>query len=455
MARLRPRSGSTFSGLLLVIIGILLLLHNYRGVDLGGVLHHFWPLFLIVWGLVKLYERTAGSGSGDPGTARVTAGEIFLVLGLLLVVGMVVGVDRGKDYFGKRGIDVNIGDWGDVHSFDLEVAPKAVPPNARILIRGTRGDITVRTADTSEIRLSAEAKVHSWNESDAEKIGKRVTVEIVQNGDGYEIRPAGAADSNSKVAVDMDITVPRKATVSVRNEKGAINVSEMATPVNIGSKNGDIEVRDTGGDVSIDASGGDITVSDTKGDVKISGRGGEVNVSAATGGLTLNGEFVGPIRVDKLAKGVRFISHRTDLTLTQLTGHLETGSGNLSITDAAGNLSLRTNSYDISLEDVTGKLKIENRDGRVSVRFSTPPKDDIEIINASAPISLSLPGNSSFEIVADTRSSDIDSEFESSTLVKNKTNSGDSHFEGKYGPSRGPKITLKTSYGAIAITKTS
>jgi hypothetical protein len=451
MSRLRPRSGSTFSGLLLVIIGILLLLHNYRGVDLGGVFRHFWPLFLIIWGLVKLYERTAGSGSGDPGTARVTAGEIFLVLGLLLLVGIVVGVDRGKDYFGKRGIVV---DLGDVHSIDVEVAPKAVPPNARILIRGTRGDITVRTADTSEIRVSAEAKVHAWNEPDAEKIGRGVSVEIVQNGDGYEIRPAGAAESNSKVAVDMDITVPMKATVSVRNEKGAINVSEMATPVNIASKNGDIEVRDTGGDVSIDASGGDITVSDTKGDVKISGRGGEVNVSAATGGLTLNGEFVGPIRADKLAKGVRFISHRTDLTLTQLTGHLETGSGNLSITDAPGNLTLRTNSYDISLEDVTGKLKIENRDGHVSVRFSTPPKDDIEIIDASAPISLSLPGNASFEIVADTRSSDIDSEFESSTLTKNKTNSGDSHLEGKYGPSRGPKITLKTSYGAIAITKT-
>jgi hypothetical protein len=455
MARLRPRSGSTFSGLLLVIIGILLLVHNYRGVDLGRVFFHWWPLFLIVWGLVKLYERTAGSRSGDPGTARVSAGEIFLVLGLLALVGIVVGVDRGKDYLGTQGVDINIGDWGDAHSFDLEVAPKAVPPNARILIRGTRGDITVRTAETAQIRVSGEVKVHSWSESDADKLGKKITVEIVQNGDGYEIRPAGVADNSSKVAVDMDITVPLKATVAIRNEKGAINVSGMAAPVNISSKHGDIEVRDTAGDVSIDASGGDITVADTKGDVKISGRGGEVRVSSAAGGLTLNGEFVGPIRTDKVAKGVRFISHRTDLTLTQLTGHLETGSGNLSIADAAGNLALRTNSYDISIENVTGKLKIENRDGDVSVRFSTPPKEDIEISNASAPISLSMPGNSSFEIVADSHSSDIDTEFDSSTLTKTKTKSGDSHLEGKYGPSRGPKITLKTSYGAIAITKTS
>ena len=444
-----------FSGLLLITIGVLVLLHNYRGVDLGSVLVHWWPLFLIVWGLVKLYERTAGSSSGDPGTARVSAGEVFLVIGLLLLVGLVVAADRTKEIIGKKGIDVNVGDWTDAHSFDLDAASKTVPSNARITIRGTHGDITVHTGDTSEIRVAGTAKVHSWNESDAEKLAKKSSVEIVQNGDGYDIRPAGAADNNSKVAVDMDITVPMKATVSVHNEKGDISISDMVTPVTINSKHGDIEVRDTGGDVSIDASGGDITVSDTKGDVKISGRGGEVAVTSATGGLTLNGEFVGPIRADKVAKGVRFLSHRSDLTLTQLAGHMETGSGNLTITDATGNLTLRTNRNDISIENVTGKLKLENRDGNISVRFSTPPKEDIEITNTSAPISLSLPSNSSFEILADCRSSDIDSEFEASTLTKTTANSGDSHLEGKYGPSRGPKITLKTSYGAIAITKTS
>jgi hypothetical protein len=454
MARLRPRSGGIFTGFLLITIGALLLLHNYRGIDLGTVLFHWWPLFLIIWGAVKLYERTAGSRSGDPGTARVTTGEVFLVLGLLLLVAMVAAVDRAKDYAWRRGVDVNIGDWRDAHSFDLEVAPKPVPPNARISVRSTRGDITVRAGDTSEIRVTGQARVRSWNESEASKIGKQATVEIVRNGDGFEVHPTGSADGSSRVAVDMDIVVPAKASVSIRSERGAITVSDLSTPVTISGKSGDIEVRSTAGDVSIDASGGDIKVSDTKGDVKISGRGGEVAVTSATGGLTLNGEFVGPIRADKVAKGVRFVSHRTDLTLTQLTGHLETESGNLNIVDAPGNLSLRTNRYDISIENVAGKLRIENRDGNVSLRFSTPPKEDIEISNASASISLTLPGNSNFEIAADCHSGDIDTEFQAGTLTKSTTNSGDSHLEGKYGSSRGPKIILKTTYGSISISKT-
>jgi len=104
---------------------------------------------------------------------------------------------------------------------------------------------------------------------------------------------------------------------------------------------------------------------------------------------------------------------------------------------------------------IAGRLKIENRDGNVNVRFSEPPKQDIEISNASASIALSLPSQSSFDIAADCHSGDIETEFEAGTLTKSSTKSGDSHLEGRYGTARGPKITLKTSYGSISINKTS
>ena len=52
-------------------------------------------------------------------------------------------------------------------------------------------------------------------------------------------------------------------------------------------------------------------------------------------------------------------------------------------------------------------------------------------------------------------SGDIDSEFQADSLKATKTESGDSHLEGKYGKGRGPKITLKTTYGGISIHKTS
>jgi len=451
MANSRPRGSSLFSGMILIFVGLLLLLHNYQGLDIRMVLGHWWPLLLIVWGAVKLYERTAASRAGDPGSARITGGEILLVFGLLALLGIVVGSEIIRD---KLPREIS-GEWGNRFDYHLDVAPKTVPADARITIRNARGDISVHASDDSQIRVSGKKFAHSWSEKDAEHLAGPVTYEIGQNGDGYEIHPSGANSSDSRVSFDLDVSVPKKASLTIRNERGGVTVSDLAKPVTINTTNGDVEARDIAGDVTIDTRKGDVKVSDTKGNVKLSGHGGEVNVSGVSGGLTLDGEFYGPIRADKVAKGVRFISQRTDLTLAQLTGHLEAGSGNLEIADAPGNLTLRTNSYNVTIENASGKVKVDNRNGDVDVRFSTPPKEDIEINNASASITLTLPDSSSFEILANCHSGDTNNEFHSDSLKQTSTESGDSHLEGKYGSGRGPKITLKTSYGSISLHKNS
>ena len=453
MATSRHRARGIFPGTVLLATGFLLLLHNYRGLDLRDVVLRWWPLALIFLGAVKIYERVVATRSGDAASARVTAGEIFLVIGMLALVGTVVAFEYTKGVITDELPDADIG-FGDSYAFDLDVPAKPVPADARVTIRNGIGDVSVRASDTAEIRISGKKRARGWSESDAEHRAESVSVEVVENGDGYEIHPTGISAGDSRMGVDMEIEVPKKATVTVRSDRrGAITVSDMTTPVSIYSTRGDVEVRGTGSDVNVGMRKGDIKISDTKGNVKISGRGGEVNVASATGSLTLEGEFFGPIRADKISKGVRFLSQRTDLTLTQLTGHLETGSGNLEIVDAPGDMSLRTNRYNVTVENATGKVRVDNRDGDIELRFPSPPKEDIEATTTSASVSLTVPGSASFNILADCHSGDIDSEFSADTLKKTSVQSGDSHLEGKYGTGRGPKIMLKTSYGSISIHK--
>ncbi|MGC1311864.1 MAG: DUF4097 family beta strand repeat-containing protein [Candidatus Acidiferrum sp.] len=454
MAQSRQRSSGIFTGLVLLTVGALLLLHNYRGFELGDVLLHWWPLALIFLGAIKLYERMVFSRSGDPNSARISGGEILLVVGMITLLSCVVAYDYTRQAIGDKFSGDAFG-FGDAYPFDLDVVPVNVPANARITVRGGRGEITVRASDTPEIRVSGKKNIHAWNETDAQRRAGPISVEIVQSGDGYEVRPTGLGSSDSRISIDMDIQVPKKASLIVRNEQGDITVSDMAMPVSITSASGDVEVRDTGSDVTIEMQKGDVKVSDTKGDIKISGKGGQVDVASATGSFTLDGEFYGPIRADKITKGLRFISQRTDLTLTSLTGHMETSSGNMEIVDAPGDIALRTNRYSVDIENATGKIDVDNRDGDVTLRYSTPPKQDINNSNTNAEISLTLPESASFDILADCHSCDIDSEFSSDGLKKTSTESGDSHLEGRYGKERGPKITLRTSYGSISIRKTS
>jgi len=446
MARTQARSSGLFSGLVLLSAGILLLLHNYGHLDLHEFFTRWWPLLIIFWGMVKLYERTVGQRFGSGGT--ISAGEVFLVLGMLALMGMVVAVDYGKEKLGDTIEDIR----GDNYAFDLDVSPKEIPPNAHVVVRTTRGDITVRPSDDAEIRVTAKKNVKTWSETEAGRIAKPVNVEITKNGDIYEVHPTGYDLSDARIRVDLEVSVPKKSTLTLKTDKGDVTASDFAAEVGVTNQNGDVEVRDTAADVMIERRKGDVKVSNTKGDVKVSGKGGEIEVSSATGSLTVDGDFYGPVRADRITKGVRVVSAKTDLTLSGLSGHMEASSGNMDIVDAPGNLNLRTRDVEVSIENPGGKVNIDNRNAQTTVRFSSAPKDDVQITNSSAGISLTIPGSSSFEIVADCRNCDIESEFPG--LAATKGESGDSHLAGKYGSGHAAKITLKTSYGNIELRRT-
>ncbi len=446
MARTQTRSSGLFSGLVLLSVGILLLLHNYGHLRLQEFFAHWWPLLIIFWGAVKLYERTLGRRFGSSGGA-VTGSEVFLVLAMLCLLGIVVTVEIGKEKLGEV-IDIP----GDRFSYDVDVSPRAIPANARVLVRTTRGDITLRAADDQQIHVSAKKNVKTWNEKEADRIAQPATVVITQNGDDYEVHPSGYDSSDPRFSMDMEVAIPAKSPVTVRVDKGDVDISDLAAGVSVVDKLGDVGVRGTTGDVSIEMTKGDAKVSDTVGDVKISGRGGEVEVNTATGTVTIDGDFYGPVRADKIAKGVRFVSPRTDLTVSSLSGHLEAGSGNLDLIDAPGNVTLRTRDTEINVENPGGKVNIDNRNASVNVRFSSPPKDDVQITNSSSDVSLTLPVSSSFEIQATCRNCDVASEFPGLGPVK--APSGDASLAGKFGSGRGPKITLRTSYGNIALGRT-
>jgi Domain of unknown function (DUF5668) len=440
------RSSGLFSGLVLISVGVLLLLHYHGRLDLHDFFVRWWPLMIIFWGAVKLYERTAGRRFGGSDGGRITGNEVGLVVGVVALVAVVALIGHVGDGFGPI-------DPGESFSYDIDVAPKKIPANARVLVRNGRGDITVRGSDSGEIHVTAKKTVRAWSETDAARIAEPINVTIEQNGDAYEVRPSGFDLSNSRIGVDLEVAIPRKSVLAVKTDQGDVTVSGISADVGITDMKGDVDVRGTAGDVNVEMRKGDAKVSSTRGDVKVSGKGGEIEVNDTTGSLTVEGDFYGPVRADKAVKGVRMVSVKTDLTLSALAGHMEAGSGNMDIVDAPGNLSLRTRDAEVNVENPGGKVNIDNRNASVGVRFSSAPKEDVQITNSSSEIALTVPGSASFEIVADCRNCEISSEFPG--LSASKTGSGDSHLAGRYGGGKGPKITLKTSYGNISLRRTS
>src|SRR6202030_2087920 len=177
----RPRSTGVFSGLLLIIFGFLILLHNYGHLQLVGIFRHWWPLIFIFWGATKLYERTLAQRQGRS-AGWITPGEVFLVIGLMVVVSGVVAVDEFPHQLGD--LDINWG--GEPYSFPIDLDPQPVAPNARILIRGGRGTVTVRSSDEPLLRITGQKAIRTFSESDAQKRAGPINVQAVKVGDGYE-----------------------------------------------------------------------------------------------------------------------------------------------------------------------------------------------------------------------------------------------------------------------------
>src|SRR5215831_19750474 len=147
----RPPTSGVFSGLLLIVFGALLLLHNYGHLSLRNAFGHWWPLIFIFWGATKLYERTLAQRQGRS-SGWITPGEVFLVLGLLAVVGLVVAWEEGKRVIGDE-FGVELGDWGEPYSFPIDLPSQTIPANAHITVRGGRGNIVVRSSDEPALRL--------------------------------------------------------------------------------------------------------------------------------------------------------------------------------------------------------------------------------------------------------------------------------------------------------------
>ena len=130
LSDLGTAGGGVFSGLVLIVIGLLLLLHNYRSFEVAGVILRWWPLILIFWGAIKIYERTAGTRGSQAGGSRITGGEVVLVLGVLALVGIVIGAEQARRRLpGMDDIDIGM---GEAFASSIDVAPKARSEERRV-----------------------------------------------------------------------------------------------------------------------------------------------------------------------------------------------------------------------------------------------------------------------------------------------------------------------------------
>lgn len=443
-----PQRKSIFSGLLLILLGVLFLLFRFHpDLRLGTLIWRYWPVIIIVWGVAKLVDHLMARGTGER-TPILSGGEAAL---LVVVLFCSAGIGLADHLRHQDNFQFNFHPFSDRYTASDMLPARKIPPNAHVMIQTDRGNITVHVGGGDDLRVTVNKSASDPNRAAAERRMTGVHTEIEQTDRGFSIHPLNQQDWEGSVEADLDVEVPKTAIISASTGHGDITMSGVAGTIQANANGGNVDIHDAASDVFVTMSGGNIRVADVAGNVRVSGNGSEVEVSDVSGDATFDGSFYGPIRLRNVAKTTRYTSSRTTLLITGLAGRLELDSGNIQLSNITGAVKLATHNQDIDAEDVAGGLEMADSQGDITIRYSRPPTARIAVSDESGEVDLRLPDNSNFQISAVSQSGEVDSEFEAPSLrVVNDAKVG--RLTGTVG-SGGPKITIVTTYGTISLRK--
>jgi DUF4097 and DUF4098 domain-containing protein YvlB len=449
----QQKRSSIFAGLLLIFLGALFLLHRFDPeLGIGHMIGRYWPVLLIVWGIAKLIEHLSAQRTGGVRPPVLSGGEAALLVLLVAVLGGIWVTDLIHKKNPNLEID-SIGLFSQRHSESEVLPPQTIPAGSQVTVQTGRGDVTIRAGDVNEIRVEVSKSGSAPSESSVRERLKGVRVVIEHSGGGYVVHPVNQEETGGGVSVDLDVELPKNIALTAVSVRGDISISGIAGSISASARNGDVEIHNAGSDVSVQLQKGDARVSNVSGNVRITGKGSAVEISEVAGDALLEGDFFGPIRVRNVKKTTHYASQRTDLTLLHLTGQLELDSGQIELSDVAGFAKIATHNQDIQVENVADRLDISDSHGDIEIRYSEPPHEEINVVNDTGEVDLTLPAKSSFQIAAVSRSGEIQSDFSDPALkLANESDTG--RLNGTIG-THGPKITVTTSYGTIYLRKSS
>lgn len=412
----------------------------------------WWPVLIILWGVIKLVEYYQARESGYR-MRGIGVGGVFL---LFWIVVLGLGADRARY--------VNWSDVGDNIDFDLggnsydytdEMPTQPVKIGSMVQVLSDDGDITVSTWDEPAIKVVGHKRVTAGNQNEANDMAEKtkpiisgtpdsLSVSANTNGSG----PRAGVMGPHGVRTHLEIFLPKNVGVDLNTRHGDLKVRTREGTVRISTQHGDVDVEEITGNVSINMRHGDLRAQNISGNVDLDGSVGDLDIGTVSGSVHATSEVMGSLKLSALKKGLQFHSSRTDLTVAQLTGELSMDRGDLRVGQCDG-FQVTTRSKDIHLDDVTGDVRVENTNGQVDVHVTQAPVGNIRVDNSHGDVEVVVPASANFELMATSRRGQVESDFSNVRINPERGLTMGSGTVGK----GGPKIELTSETGSIQVRK--
>ena len=286
----------------------------------------------------------------------------------------------------------------------------------------------------------------SDSQSDADKWNAGTKPLISVSGQAVTLNANTQGSGDHRVTADMDISLPRKASVVISARHGDVSVLGRDGDVEISQQHGSVTASDINGKVTLSVGSNSSRVSNVSGDVTIDGRGDDISFEDIKGAARINGEFDN-IRLARVGSVVGFKSARTDMEFAKLNGDLDMDSGDLRASDVVGPFRLRTRSKDVRLDGIGGDVRLQDENSSIELHITK--LGSLQVDNRKGDVQVYLPEKSAFQLDARAQGGDIQSDF---TQLKISNNDENGIASGSVGDN-GPHLVINNEHGSIELRR--
>jgi hypothetical protein len=445
-----PRYKRSFAGpVVLIIVGIFFLLGNMGVIswhNFGEWFSNYWPVLLIVWGIIKLIEYQRASQAGERARG-IGAGGVMLVV-VVIIAGLIAReVIRLHPGTLCEDPDIHGLPWcGNTYNYTDDLQ-QAFPAGGSLHVNSERGAINVTVSDDSQIHVAVHKRVNADRQEQADQWNKTSRPQIGVNGQVVTVDANTNGSGDHPITSDLDIAIPRKASVVLSSHNGDISVMGREGSADITSRRGDVSITDLNGNAIVNLDDSSARLSQISSDVVIQGRAKEVSLEDVKGTARLDGDFRESVKLSRIAKAVSFKSSRTDMSFSRLDGELDLEPGDLEASNIVGPFNLNTRHKDVRISGVSSNVLVRNENGPVEIEVTK--LGNLEVQNERADIRIFVPEKSSFQMEAQARNGEIQSDF-SELKVENGDNRSTATGSVNGGTSH---IVLNNQRGSIEIRK--
>jgi len=448
-----PRRHRSMAGpFVLIVVGVVCLLGTMGVLSRARLWHlfaNYWAVLLILWGVIKLVEHLRAQREGTR-SSGIGAGGVFLAI-MIIVFGLIA---NQLDRVNWRGIkdQINIDDndfsniFGETYNYNDNLE-QTFPADASLKVINNRGAVSVHASDDNKITVIVRKRIGADNQEDADKYNTETKPTITTIGGlvTLDAKVEGAGDH--PVETDLDISVPRKAGLSVTSRRGDVNITGRTGNVDVSAQHADVSIDDITGNIKVSQEKGSVKIEQVSGDVHVEGRLNEVSLADIKGSAQLDGEFQESVKLERISKTVSFKSSRTDMEFSSISGSLDLDSDELHAEEITGPLHLTTRSKNIRLDDVSGDVRLQNDNGTVEVGMRS--LGNVQIDNRNGDVQLSVPEKSGFRLDARVRDGEIQSDFPE---LKVDNNEHESKATGSIG-NGGAHVVINNEHDGFEIRK--